>query len=103
MKNNLRTLKGCQRFTATLTLQAFQEFRVANMFLCPVPKSLVVTFSPGVHLAIFGQSDRKLTSTSNFDDIQVLELLNQLRRLAAVAAASAQFPVVAVSPRPHLT
>lgn len=87
----------------TLTLQALQELGVTDVFLCPVPKSLAVAFAPRVHLAVFCQSNGELTPTPHFDDVQVLKLFDQLGRFAAVTTTSAQLPVVAVSPGPHLT
>lgn len=87
----------------SLTLQTVQQFGVADVLVCAVSEALVVPLSPGVHLPVFGQGHGELAPAAHLDDVQVLQLLHQFGRLAAVAASSAQLSIVSISPRPHLT
>lgn len=66
-------------------------------------QALVVSFAPGVNLAVFGEGHGKLAAAANLHDVQILQLLHQFGSLTAVAAPSAQFTVVSVPPGPDLT
>lgn len=73
------------------------------MLVGAVAEALVVPFPPGVHLSILGEGHGELAAAAHLHDVQVLQLLHELRRLAAVAASSAQLTVVSVPPGPNLT
>lgn len=86
-----------------LTLQAVKQLGVANVLICSMAEPLVVPLSPGVHLAVFSEGQGKLAATAHLHYVQVLQFFNKFGCLTAIAASSAQFPVVSIPPGPHLT
>ena len=68
------------------------------MFVCAVAQALVVSLPPGVHLALLGERHGELAAAAHLLDVQVLQLLHQLRGLAAIAASATQLTVVPVPP-----
>lgn len=73
------------------------------MLVSAMAEPLVVALPPGVHLSVLGERHRELAAAAHLHNVQVLQLLHEFWRLAAVAASSAQLAVVSVSPGPNLT
>lgn len=97
----LKPLKSVHN--SQLTLKTVEQLRVANMLIGAMTKALVVSLSPCVHLAIFGEGHRELAAAGHLHYVQVLQLFNKFGSLAAITAPSAQFTIVSVPPGPHLT
>ena len=73
------------------------------MLISAMTQTLIVSFSPGVHLAIFGERHWELAAAAHLHYVQVLQFLHKFWCLASVTASSAKFTIVTIPPGPNLT
>lgn len=50
-----------------LTLKCVKQLWEANVLICAVTKTLVVTLSPGIHLTIFREGHWELAATAHLN------------------------------------